>query len=85
MNFKWSLRDIFIIFGRQRRLLGNLHALLLYTNLFLNQLFLKSSIKNTIRVSKGLDPDQAERFVGPDMGPKCLQRLSVADTGKAKL
>ena len=32
---------------------------------------------NTIRVSNSLDPDQARRFVGPDLGPNCLQRLSA--------
>ena len=31
----------------------------------------------TIRVSKSLDPDQARHFVGPDLGPNCLQRLSA--------
>ena len=30
---------------------------------------------NTIRVSNSLDPDQARHFVGPDLGPNCLQRL----------
>ena len=35
---------------------------------------------NTIRVSSSLDPDQqTKRFVGPDLGPNCLQRLSAAD------
>ena len=33
---------------------------------------------NTIRVSNGLDPDQ-DRRVGPDLGRKCLQRLSTED------
>ena len=28
-------------------------------------------------VSNSLDPDQARHFVGPDLGPKCLQRLSA--------
>ena len=32
---------------------------------------------NTIRVSNSLDPDQARHFVGPDLGPKCLQMLSA--------
>ena len=27
-----------------------------------------------------LDPDQTRRFVGSDMGPNCLQKLSVDDT-----
>ena len=31
----------------------------------------------TIRVSNGLDPDQDRRFVGPDLDPNCLQRLSA--------
>ena len=31
---------------------------------------------NTIWLSKSLDPDQARHFVGPDLGPNCLQRLS---------
>ena len=26
-----------------------------------------------IRVSNSLDPDQARHFVGPDLGPNCLQ------------
>ena len=26
-----------------------------------------------------LDPDQARRSVGPDLGPNCLQRLSADD------
>ena len=29
------------------------------------------------RVSNSLDPDQAQHFVGPDLGPNCLQRLSA--------
>ena len=28
-------------------------------------------------MSNSLDPDQARHFVGPDLGPKCLQRLSA--------
>ena len=32
---------------------------------------------NTIRVSKSLDPVQARHFVGPNLGPSCLQRLSA--------
>ena len=36
--------------------------------------------QNISRVSSSLDPDHAPRFVGPDLGPKCLQRLSADDT-----
>ena len=31
------------------------------------------------RMSNGLDPDQDQRSVGPDLGPNCLQRLSAED------
>ena len=37
---------------------------------------------NTIRVSNSMDPDQAQRFVGPDLGPNCLQRLSADDKSR---
>ena len=33
-----------------------------------------------MRVSNILDSDQARRFVGPDLGPNCLQILSADDT-----
>ena len=32
---------------------------------------------NTVRASNSLDPDQVRCFVGPDLGPNCLQRLSA--------
>ena len=31
-------------------------------------------------MSNSLDPDQARQFVGPDLGPNCLLRLSADDT-----
>ena len=37
---------------------------------------------NIIRVSNSLDLDQARHFVGPDLGPKCLQRLLADIAGK---
>ena len=44
--------------------------------------FRNDYFRNTIRVSNSLDPDQARQFVGPDLGPNCLQRLSAeADKG----
>ena len=33
-------------------------------------------------MSNSLDPDQARQFVGPDLGPNCLPRLSANDTGR---
>ena len=32
-----------------------------------------------------LDSDQARHFIGPDLGPNCLQRLSVDDTSKQRV
>ena len=30
-------------------------------------------------MSNGLDADQDRHYVGPDLGPNCLQRLSAED------
>ena len=43
----------------------------------LNGVFLK-----TIRVLNSLDSDQARHYVGSDLGPNCLQRLSVDDKSR---
>ena len=40
----------------------------------------KKSFRNTIKVSNGLDPDQAGHSVGPDLCPNCLQKLNADDT-----
>ena len=47
---------------------------------FSKSTFLKNSFENIIRVANILDPDQALYFVGPDLGPNCLQKLSAGDT-----
>ena len=47
--------------------------------------FFKKSFRNTIRVSNSLDPDHARRFVGPDLGPNCFQKLSADDTRRLRL
>ena len=31
-----------------------------------------------------MDPDQARCFVGPDLGPNCLQRLSADNTSRQR-
>ena len=36
-------------------------------------------------MSNRLDPDQARHFVGPDLGPICLQRLSADDTSRQRV
>ena len=49
---------------------------------FSKSIFSKNSLENTIRVPNSLDPDRAQCFVGPDLGPSCLQRLSADDAGR---
>ena len=54
--------------------------LLMSSAVFFSKLtFSKNYFRNNIRVSNGLDPDQDRHFVGPDLGPNCLQRLSADD------
>ena len=36
-------------------------------------------------MSNSLDPDQARRFVGHDLGPNCLPKLSADDTGRQRV
>ena len=46
-----------------------------------NENFSKNSFTKTFRVSNSFDPDQALRFVVPDLGPKCLlgyQQMTLA-------
>ena len=61
---------------------GYLHAVLSSADFFQNKLFLKNSFRDAIRVSNSLDPDQAQRFVGSDLDPNCLQRFSADYTGR---
>ena len=56
-------------------MLGNFNLLTFFSKLT----YSKNSFKNTIRVSKGLVPDQNRHSVGPDLGPNLLQRLSADD------
>ena len=50
---------------------------------FQSKLFRKQSFRNTIRVSNSLDPDQARRYVGPDLDQNCLQRLSLISVDRS--
>ena len=45
----------------------------------INFFFSRNLTMYTIRVSNGLDLDQAQPFVGLDLGTNCFQRLSVDD------
>ena len=42
----------------------------------------KNSLRNAIKVSNSLDPDQARQYVGPGLGPDCLQALTKVDTSR---
>ena len=55
------------------------HVFLSSADFFQNELFQKFFQEHYQRLSNGLDPDQDQHFVGPDLGPNCLQRLSAAD------
>ena len=63
----------------------NYSCFLSSTDFFQNQLFRKNCFRNAIRVSNGLDQDQTRHFVGPDLGPNCLQRLSADDTSRQRV
>ena len=56
------------------------HAFLLSADFFQSQCFKKNISGTDIRVSNSLDPDQAQCFVWPVLGPYCLPRLSAEDT-----
>ena len=46
-----------------------------------------NSFRKTIRVSNSLDPlaDQARHFVGPDLDPNCLEKLSAGDISRQRV
>ena len=53
-------------------MLGNQIFFCLSSAVFFKIEVFKSSFRNTIRVSNGLDPDQDRHSVGPDLRPNCL-------------
>ena len=61
---------------------SQIKSLLLFCSLliFFRSTFSKNYFRNTISVSNSLDPDQARLFVGPDLGPNCLEKLSADET-----
>ena len=71
-------------------MLGNISCFYCSLLTFQNKLFSKNYFSSTIRVSNGLDPDKDRHFVGPYLGPTCLQRLSADNKsgrrqGKSKM
>ena len=64
-------------------MLGNVFMLLLSSaDFFFKVNIFKKSFRNTIRLSNGFDPDQDRHFVGTDLSPNCLQRLSADDQSR---
>ena len=53
--------------------------------IFSKSTFPENYFRNAIRVSKDLNPDQAQRFVEPNLGPNCLQGLSADDTSRQRV
>ena len=60
------------------------HVCMSYADMFLKFTFSKNkkSLPGKRSVSNSLDPDQARRYVGPDLDPNCLQISSVDDSGR---
>ena len=58
-------------------MMGNFFMLLLSSADFFKINFLKKNHSGTLKVSNSLDPAQDRRFVGPDLHPNCIQRLSA--------
>ena len=61
---------------------GYIFMCFVFADFFFDVIFFENSFRNTIKVSNRLDPDQAQHFVGPDLGRNYLQRLSADDTSK---
>ena len=53
-------------------LLGNIACFFLSAEFFQKTTFSKNSLRNIIRVSNSLDPDQAGHSVGPDLDVNCF-------------
>ena len=53
--------------------------------IFSESTFFEKYFRNTIILSTSLDQDQARHFVGPDLGPNCLQKLSAYDTSRQRV
>ena len=66
-------------------LLGNFSWFFAVCWFFSKLTFWKYSFRNIFRMSNSLDPDQARRIVGPDLGPNCLPRISADDTGRQRV
>ena len=61
------------------------HAFLLSADFLKKSSFSKKSFRNTFRLSNSLDPDQAQHFVSPGLGPNCLQRFAVDNFSRQRV
>ena len=84
LRFTLQLEDLTLC------MLSNFHVFFRTAGFSQNPSFSKNSFtnsirvpfRNTIRVPNSLDPDQNQHFVGSDLGPNYLQRLSADGTSK---
>ena len=67
---------------KQKKISCRLFCLL---RIFSKSTLIKNSFRNTIKVLNGLDPIHSQRFVRPDLGPNCLQRLSADNTSRQRI
>ena len=82
--FQWRQKALLQSKGSTLCLPGNFSCFLSSADFSLSTSS-KNSFMNTIGISNSLDPDQARRFVEPDPGPNCLQRLSADDTSRQRV
>ena len=54
--------------------------LLSSVELFKKNNYFQKEIQDHYQCQNSLDPDQDGSFIGPDLGPNCLQRLSADDS-----
>ena len=47
--------------------------------------FLEKFFQDYNQSVNNLDPDKTQHFVGPDLGPNCLQRISAEDTSRKRI
>ena len=65
-------------------ILTSLHSEKFFVHLLSSADFFSNILyRNTIRMSNGFGPDQDRHFVGADLGPNCLLRLSADNDNKS--
>ena len=80
MSFSNSKRCTSAVVTLTICMLEIMHAILSPVAFF----FIFIIFKNTMSVLNNLDPGQVRHFVGPDLGPNCLPKLSADHTSKLR-